>query len=67
MLKVAGASREEVGDTLRWYTAAGTVDAGTREMGVPAIPGEGRNLAMWDPDLDILQIGRKSGAVWCAY
>ena len=35
MLEVAGGSRDEVGDTQRQHTSAGTVDAGTREIGVP--------------------------------
>ena len=35
MLEVAGGNREEVGDTQKQYTSAGTVDAGTRETEVP--------------------------------
>ena len=35
MLDVTGGSRDEVGDTHRHDTSAGTVDAGTREIGVP--------------------------------
>ena len=35
MLEVAGGSRDEVGDTHRGYTSSGTVDTGTREIGVP--------------------------------
>ena len=35
VLEVAGGSRDEVGNTQRQYTSAGTVDAGTRESGVP--------------------------------
>ena len=34
MLEVAGRSRDEVGDTQRQYTSTGTVDTGTREIGV---------------------------------
>ena len=34
MLEVAGESRDVAGDTQTWYTSAGTVDAGTREIGV---------------------------------
>ena len=41
--QVTGGSRDEVGDTQRQYTPAGTVDAGTREIGVPATPGGGRS------------------------
>ena len=35
MLEVAGENRDEVGDSQRWYTSAGTVDTSTREIGVP--------------------------------
>ena len=35
MLEVAGGSRDKVGDTQRRYTSGGTVDANTRETGVP--------------------------------
>ena len=34
MLEVTRGSRNEVGDTQRQYTTAGTVDSGTREIGV---------------------------------
>ena len=34
MLDVTGGSRDEVGDTHRHDTSAGTVDAGTREIEV---------------------------------
>ena len=34
MLEVAEGNRDEVGDTQRQYTSAGTMDAGTREIGV---------------------------------
>ena len=34
MLEVTGGNRDEVGDTQRRYTSAGTVDTGTREIGV---------------------------------
>ena len=32
MLEVAGENRDEVGDSQRWYTSAGTVDTSTREI-----------------------------------
>ena len=35
MLEVSGGSRDEVGDTQRQHTSARTVDAGTKEIGVP--------------------------------
>ena len=57
MLEVSGGSRDEVGDTQRWYTSAGPVNAGTREIGVPVTPGEGRSWDMLDPDSDSLQTG----------
>ena len=34
MLEVGGENRDEVGDTQKQYTSTGTVDAGTREIGV---------------------------------
>ena len=34
MLEVTGGNRDEVGDTQRRYTSAGTMDTGTREIGV---------------------------------
>ena len=35
MLEVSGGNRDEMGDSQKQYTPAGTVDAGTREIGVP--------------------------------
>ena len=34
MLEVAEGNRDKVGDTQRWYTSAGIVDASTRETEV---------------------------------
>ena len=34
MLEVTEGNRVEVGDTQRWYAFTGTVDAGSREIGV---------------------------------
>ena len=35
MLEVAGENRDDVGDSQRWYTSAGTVDTSTREIEEP--------------------------------
>ena len=57
MLEGAGGNRDEVEDTQRWYISAGTVDTGTRGIGVP---GEG-SWAVLNPDSDSLQTGWKVG------
>ena len=57
MLEFAGGNRDKVGDTQRRYISTRTVDANTREIGMLAIPEEGRSGAMSDPDLDSLRTG----------
>ena len=49
MLEVAGGNRDEVGDTKRHYTSAGTVETGTRENGVPGDTWRRRELGRVRP------------------
>ena len=67
MLEVARGNRDEVGHTQRQYTPTGTVEAGyiiTREIGVPATPGEGRRIGpCWVLIQIVSSLVRKLGCV----
>ena len=67
MLEVARGNRDEVGHIQRWYTPTGTVEAGyiiTRELGVPATPGEGRRIGPCRALIQIVSsLVRKLGCV----